>query len=70
VLEGTISDAMLPIDTVQSEPPLADPEAFAKAQSGAADAEGDAVEGEATEGEPVEGEAEASAEPPAPEPAD
>ncbi|MEO6151847.1 MAG: hypothetical protein ABIT09_01135 [Croceibacterium sp.] len=27
VLEGTISDAMLPVDTVTSEPPLAEPEA-------------------------------------------
>ena len=36
VLEGTISDAMLPIDRVQSEPPLADPEAFQQAQSKAA----------------------------------
>ena len=32
VLEGTISDAMLPLDRVQSEPPLEDPEAFAEAQ--------------------------------------
>ena len=47
VLEGTISDAMLPVDTVQSEPPLEDPEAFAKAQSGAADTGGEAVDGEA-----------------------
>jgi hypothetical protein len=27
VLEGTISDAMLPLDTVRSQPPLAEPEA-------------------------------------------
>jgi hypothetical protein len=33
VLEGTISDAMLPTDRVRSEPPLEDPEAFAKARS-------------------------------------
>ena len=26
VLEGTISDAMLPLDTVQSQPPLLNPE--------------------------------------------
>ena len=57
VLEGTISDAMLPIDTVRSEPPLEDPEAFAKAQSGAAVAGGEAVEGEVEgEAEPAEGE--------------
>ena len=36
VLEGTISDAMLPVDRVQSEPPLEDPEAFAKVRSKAA----------------------------------
>ena len=36
VLEGTISDAMLPLDRVQSEPPLEDPEAFAEAQEKAA----------------------------------
>jgi len=38
VLEGTISDAMLPVDRVRSEPPLEDPEAFAEAQEEAADA--------------------------------
>ena len=38
VLEGTVSDAMLPLDRVRSEPPLEDPEAFADAQSEAADA--------------------------------
>lgn len=32
VLEGTISDAMLPLDTVRSQPPLEDPEAFERAQ--------------------------------------
>ena len=36
VLEGTISDAMLPVDRVQSEPPLEDPEAFAAVQEKAA----------------------------------
>lgn len=45
VLEGTISDAMLPVDTVRSEPPLEDPEAFAKAQSGAEASEGQAPPG-------------------------
>jgi hypothetical protein len=33
VLEGTISDEMVPVDRVRSEPPLEDPEAFAKARS-------------------------------------
>ena len=50
VLEGTISDAMVPVDRVRSEPPLEDPEAFAKARSkadGAEAAEGeDGAEGE------------------------
>ena len=39
VLEGTISDAMLPLDRVRSEPPPEDPEAFAEARS--ADDEGE-----------------------------
>ncbi len=38
VLEGTVSDAMLPVDRVRSEPPLEDPEAFAEAQEKAAEA--------------------------------
>ena len=46
VLEGTVSDAMLPLDRVQSEPPLEDPEAFAEAQEKAAAAAPDG------EGEP------------------
>jgi hypothetical protein len=47
VLEGTISDAMLPVDRVRSEPPLEDPEALAKVRSKADDAAGDAAaEGE------------------------
>ena len=33
VLEGTVSDAMLPIDTVRSQPPLAEPEAAAEVQA-------------------------------------
>ena len=42
VLEGTISDEMLPVDRVRSEPPLEDPEAFAKVRSPAEGAgEGD-----------------------------
>ena len=57
VLEGTISDAMLPIDRVRSEPPLEDPEAFAKARSVAVGAEGadDATEGEDGEEPDAEG---------------
>ena len=54
VLEGTISDAMLPLDRVQSEPPLVDPEAFAEAQdeadAGAPDS-GEAAGEEGAEGE-------------------
>jgi hypothetical protein len=46
VLEGTISDAMLPVDRVRSEPPLEDPEAFAKARSKADEGAGGAAEGE------------------------
>ena len=44
VLEGTISDAMVPVDRVRSEPPLEDPEAFAKVRSKADG--GEAAEGE------------------------
>ncbi len=44
VLEGTISDAMLPLDRVQSEPPLEDPEAFAEVQEEAAEAAPDGSE--------------------------
>lgn len=47
VLEGTISDSMLPLDRVRSEPPLEDPEAFAEAR-GADDEE---AAGPTTEGE-------------------
>ena len=73
VLEGTVSDAMLPVDRVQSEPPLEDPDAFAEAQEKAAEgapagqpaaaAEGEAPETAATEP------SETAAAPP-PEPAD
>ena len=49
VLEGTISDAMLPVDRVRSEPPLEDPEAFAKARSAADGDEGaDTPDGDAS----------------------
>ena len=54
VLEGTISDDMVPVDRVRSEPPLEDPEAFAKARS---KADGAAATDGATEGaEGAEGE--------------
>jgi len=57
VLEGTISDAMLPLDRVQSEPPLEDPEAFAEAQEkAAAQAPGGEGGGEA-DAEPADTEA-------------
>jgi len=49
VLEGTISDAMLPVDSVRSEPPLEDPQAFAKVRSeaeGGADAAAEVEDGE------------------------
>jgi hypothetical protein len=72
VLEGTVSDAMLPLDRVQSEPPLEDPEAFAEVQEKAADAAPGAPGGE-TQGEAPEAEAGEPSEPaavPPPEPAD
>jgi hypothetical protein len=52
VLEGTISDSMLPVDRVRSEPPLEDPAAFARARSAAVEGGNAAAEGEdASEGE-------------------
>jgi len=73
VLEGTISDEMLPVDRVRSEPPLEDPEAFARARSpGATPGAPATVEGEeAVEGEQpaVEG-AEGAAPAPTPQTAD
>jgi hypothetical protein len=66
VLEGTISDAMLPLDTVRSQPPLAEPAAAARVRrggedevvedddaeaEGAAEAEVTGEEAPATEGE-------------------
>lgn len=67
VLEGTISDAMLPIDRVRSEAPLEDPEAFAASQtegtrtSATRSAAGGEEEAQSAETEPDEGEAEESA---------
>ena len=57
VLQGTVSDAMLPLDTVKSEPPFEDPKAAREVQeSAAADAteSPDAAEGETPEGEATE----------------
>jgi hypothetical protein len=55
VLEGTISDAMLPLDSVQSEPPLENPEAFAEAQEEAAAEAPEGGEGEGgAEAEPAD----------------
>lgn len=72
VLEGTISDEMLPVDRVRSQPPLEDPDAFAKARSRAAgDGTTDAAaEGEEGEGEQPAAEDEADAAEAAPEAAD
>ncbi len=73
VLEGTVSDAMLPIDRVQSEPPLEDPEAFEEVQEEAAEAAADGVPAAAVSAEPAEAEAETDETPavePAIEPAD
>jgi hypothetical protein len=71
VLEGTISDAMLPVDRVRSEAPLEDPEAFAKARSAADGAEGpdDAAVGAGGE-EPEAEDAEEQAPAAPPEPAE
>jgi hypothetical protein len=67
VLEGTISDAMLPLDTVQSEPPFEDPKAAKAVQDKAAAEAGETP----AEGEAAEPAAEATpAAEPAPEPAD
>jgi hypothetical protein len=49
VLEGTISDAMLPLDTVHSQPPLAEPEVAARASVAGDDAATEAPEDEANE---------------------
>lgn len=44
VLEGTISDAMLPLDTLTSQPPIATPEPVAGAGSAASDAASESAE--------------------------
>ena len=68
VLEGTISDAMLPVDRVTSEPPLEDPEAFAEVQQQAAEGAPRAAT-QADEGEDAEPGTEAPEEEPVAEPA-
>ncbi len=49
VLEGTVSDSMLPLDTVRSQPPLAEPSAARTGTSAGENAE-ETPEAEATEG--------------------
>jgi hypothetical protein len=44
VLEGTISDAMLPVETLKSQPPLATPSPDATSAGAAAQDEGEAAE--------------------------
>ena len=73
VLEGTVSDAMLPLDRVQSEPPLEDPEAFAEAQEKAAAAAPDGEDepdAHAGRAEPEDDEADEAVVVPPLEPAD
>ena len=73
VLEGTVSDAMLPLDRVQSEPPLEDPEAFAEAQEKAAAAAPDGEDepdAQAGRAEPEDDEADEAVVVPPLEPAD
>lgn len=69
VLEGTISDAMLPVDRVRSEAPLEDPEAFAEVRTAAAadDADDEAAADEGEEAAPADADA---APDEAPEPAE
>ncbi len=60
VLEGTISDAMLPLDAVKSEPPFEDPQAAERAQAAgsaatpAANGETPAAEAPAAAAEPAD----------------
>lgn len=65
VLEGTISDQMLPVDQVRSEAPLADPTAARRASTGGAEdntaeapAEEDAGHAQEPPAEPAEAEEE------------
>lgn len=56
VLEGTISDEMLPLDRVRSQAPLAEPEARPAAGGGAAEGGEEGEEGEGGEAEADAGE--------------
>jgi hypothetical protein len=49
VLEGTISDSMLPLDTVRSQPPLAQPEAAGRTSARADEDADETPEGETTQ---------------------
>lgn len=53
VLSGSISDAMLPYDTVKSQPPLAPGRAASDAGSAESAASGDAVAGPVLTADPV-----------------
>ena len=64
ILQGSVSDAMLPLDTVRSQPPLA-PEATSSGQPGKKSAHGDAS-GEAGEAASEAAEAPAAAAAPSP----
>jgi hypothetical protein len=68
VLEGTVSDAMLPLDRVRSEPPLEDPEAFAQVQEKAAAAGGAAAVPASEAGAADDAETADAEDPPAAEP--
>lgn len=67
VLEGTISDAMVPVDRVRSEPPLEDPAAFAKARSKADGTAGTEAAAEGAEGAEGEQPAAEVTQPPTPD---
>lgn len=70
VLEGTISDAMLPVDRVRSQAPLAAPERTAGGEDGTATPGTDAEATPAAEGESPAAEADAPATAAAAPPAD
>jgi hypothetical protein len=57
VLSGSISDAMLPYDTVRSQPPLAPAHAAANAATDAASAGSSATAADANAAPPAEGDA-------------
>lgn len=61
VLEGTISDAMLPLDTLRSQPPLIAPAPARRNANGGAEDAADAVETEAARPAEDANEAEAAA---------